>query len=137
MNSCVGKDAVFYSRETMHLLAKFLANHSDNSIFRSLYAYAPDNLAWLWAFFNWEAPIDFEQVVPSQDCYAPFASSTEALDDEQVRLVNKIFAEAPLVQYKYRENIMIGDVYKFIEHVQKIQVAPIARALFLLYFPSK
>lgn len=32
---------------------------------------------------------------------------------------------------------MIADVYKFIEHVHKIQIIPVARALFLLYFPSK
>ena len=32
---------------------------------------------------------------------------------------------------------MIADVYKFIEHVQKITVAPVAKALFSLYFPSE
>jgi hypothetical protein len=32
---------------------------------------------------------------------------------------------------------MIGDVYKFIEHVHKIVDPNIAKSLFLLYFPSK
>jgi hypothetical protein len=30
---------------------------------------------------------------------------------------------------------VIADVYKFIEHVHKIQIAPKARSLFLFYFP--
>lgn len=31
---------------------------------------------------------------------------------------------------------MIADVFKFIEYVQKIETIPVAKALFLLYFPS-
>ena len=36
-----------------------------------------------------------------------------------------------------KDNIMIADVFKFIEHVHKIEVFPVARALFALYFPRK
>jgi hypothetical protein len=111
------------------LLAKFLANHSNNAVFRSLYAFAPDNLAWLWAFFDWEASIDMTKV-PTHEVFLPFQPKAAAflsekegdfvsasailidnatangsllkLDDEKLKQINRIFAEAPLVQYKYR-----------------------------------
>lgn len=130
-------DTVYYSRETIHLLAKFLAQHSNNPIFRSLYAFAPDNLAWLWSFFDWYTPLDLD-MVPVQDSYAPFtAVENLVIDESQLYEVNKFFLDAPLVQYKYREMIMIGDVYKFLEHVSKIEQSVVAKALFLIYFPSK
>jgi cytoplasmic polyadenylation element-binding protein len=130
-------DTVFYSRETIHLLVKFLSNHSENPIFRSLYSFAPDNLAWLWAFFDWETPLNLDYI-DSQDTFVPLKVSddpTGSFNEDTMKLINKIFADSPLFQYKYRDNIMIADVYKFIEHVQKINVAPVAKALFSLYFP--
>lgn len=139
-------DAVFYSRETIHLLAKFLSNPevSDNAIFRSLYAFAPDNLAWLWAFFDWETPIDLDQI-ESQETYVPWNMMMELngqgqqgvslLSKDFTKIINKFISDAPLFQYKYRDNIMIGDVFKFIEHIQKISFLPIAKALFCIYFP--
>ena len=139
---------MFYSRETIHLLAKFLSNPevSDNAIFRSLYAFAPDNLAWLWAFFDWETPIDLDQI-ESQETYVPWNMMMELngqgqqgvslLSKDFTKIINKFISDAPLFQYKYRDNIMIGDVFKFIEHIQKISFLPIAKALFCIYFPSK
>ena len=134
-----------FARETIHLLAKFLANHSECTIFRSLYAYAPDNLAWLWAFIDWESSIDFKRSVPVQDKYEPFRWSPSGNqlvqlspdNEEFLSLVNKTFADSPLIQYKYREKVMIGDLCKFIEHIHKISDPVIAKSLFLLYFPSK
>jgi hypothetical protein len=149
---------VFYSRETIHLLAKFLALNSTNQIFRSMYSYAPDNLAWLWSFFDWDAQIDLDRV-PTQDQYQPFSVQSEGLNSELVELINKMLAEAPLIKNPYsgesslssaavagqvnssflffKEQISISDVYQMIEHVHKIQVGPVAKALFLLYFPSE
>ena len=60
-------DTVVFARETMHLLAKFIATHSDNPIFRQIYEYAPDNLAWFWSFFDWDAQINFEQPRSKKD----------------------------------------------------------------------
>lgn len=34
------------------------------------------------------------------------------------------------------EELMIGDLYKFIEHIQSISFRPAAASLFTLYFPS-
>ena len=105
---------MFYSRETIHLLAKFLSNHSDNVIFRSLYAFAPDNLAWLWAFFDWDSQIDMDKI-DTQDVYQPFKLNDDiSLDDEHVKLINKLFSDAPLIQYKYR-----GIYFLFILNVSK------------------
>jgi hypothetical protein len=141
----------------MHLLAKFLSAQGNNQIFRSLYAFAPDNLAWLWAFFDWTTPIDINKI-PNQEIYQPFRTINNLdmkLSEEHVDIINKIFINAPLIQYKYRgkfnffiifffnfkfffhlENIMIADVYKFIEYILEIKVPQIAKSLFLLYFPS-
>jgi hypothetical protein len=134
-----------FARETIHLLAKFLANHSEITLFRSLYAYAPDNLAWLWAFIDWDTQIDFKKQVATQETYEPFkwsmpqftASYLSNENENVLNYANKIFADSPLVQYRYREKVMIGDLCKFIEHVHKIEQPNIAKALFLLYFPSK
>jgi hypothetical protein len=101
-----------------------------------LYQYAPDNLAWLWCFFDFDCQIDFDTQVQTQEYYTPFKSTCD-LDDDQLKIMNKLFSESPLIQYRYREQIMIADVYKFIEQVHKIQVIPIAKALFLLYFPRE
>ena len=95
------KDTVVYSRETMHLLAKFLAQNSDNQIFKSLYAFAPDNLAWLWAFLDWETPIDLNKI-PSQDQYQTFKPIDDRISEDKIQMINKIFFDAPLVQYSYR-----------------------------------
>ncbi len=120
----------------MHLLAKFLAEHSTSSLFRSLYAFAPDNLAWLWSFIDWQNPLKTDSV-SVQDTYAPFkAAANLNIGEAELHEANKLFLDAPLVQYKYREPIMIGDVYKFLEHVSKIDQCMVARALFLIYFPS-
>lgn len=124
----------------MHLLAKFLANNSEQGIFRSLYSYAPDNLAWLWSFLDFDSPIDLSQV-PVQEHYEAFEWSIQdnnlsESDEELLTRVNKIFSDSPLIQYKYRENLMIADLYKFLEHLQKISFKYIAIALFNLYFPS-
>lgn len=119
----------------MHLLAKFLAANSTNTIFRSLYGYAPDNLAWLWAFLDWDTPIDLNKV-PCQETYYPFKALDNRIGQDKLEFINKLFAEAPLVQYIYRGSIMIGDVFKFIEYIQSIRLEPVAKALFLLYFPS-
>lgn len=128
-------DTVYYSRETIHLLAKFLSLNSENPIFRSLFAFAPDNLAWLWSFFEWEAPLDLN-AIPNQEIYSPFkAVENYTINETELHEVNKFFLDAPLIQYKYREPIMIGDVYKFIEHVSKIEQIVVAKALFLIYFP--
>ena len=111
------KDTVFYSRETIHYLAKFLSKHSIDNLFRSLYAFAPDNLAWLWAFFDWDTQLDLDKVEfqdtfnsfkaisanTSQDEHTAGATSDHLkLDDDQINLINKIFSDAPLVQYVYR-----------------------------------
>jgi hypothetical protein len=95
-----------------------LANHSDCTLFRSLYAYAPDNLAWLWAFIDWDTPVDFKREVSTQEKYEPFKCSVSGGNGQQPQFVqlspdnesvlntaNKIFADAPLVQYKYRGKI--------------------------------
>ena len=129
------KDVVFYSRETMHLLAKFLAANSNNLIFRSLYGYAPDNLAWLWAFIDWDTPIELSQV-PCQDVYQPYKPADERICVDRIQAINNLFSQAPLVQYIYRGKITIADVFIFIEYVQSIKIEPVAKALFLLYFPS-
>lgn len=131
---------MFYSRESIHLLAKFLANNSEQTIFRSLYSYAPDNLAWLWSFLDWDTPVDLSQV-PVQEHYEPFdwclqEAALSQTDDELINRINKIFSDSPLIQYKYRENLMIADLYKFLEHLQKINLKYIAISLFNLYFPS-
>lgn len=120
------------------MLAKFLANNSEHGLFRSLYSYAPDNLAWLWSFLDWESPIDLSQV-PVQEHYEPFEWCLQDAqqDDELLNRINKIFSDSPLIQYKYRENLMIADLYKFLEHVQKVNLKYIAISLFCLYFPSK
>jgi hypothetical protein len=102
-----------FARETIHLLAKFLANHSECTVFRSLYAYAPDNLAWLWAFIDWDSQIDFKKAVPIQEKHEPFKWSVNGSQPGQfvqlsaenegiLTMANKIFADAPLIQYKYR-----------------------------------
>jgi len=66
----------------------------------------------------------------------PFkAAENLNIGETELHEANKLFLDAPLVQYKYREPIMIGDVYKFIEHVSKIDQCMVARALFLIYFP--
>ena len=102
-----------FARETIHLLAKFLANHSECTVFRSLYAYAPDNLAWLWAFIDWDTQIDFKKSVSTQEKYEPFKWSVNGTQGGQIvqmseenegilNMANKIFADAPLIQYKYR-----------------------------------
>lgn len=128
-------DTVYYTRETVHMLAKFLSEHSTSPIFRSLYSFAPDNLAWLWSFFDWQTPLIVD-AVPTQHQYAPFtAADNLTIGETELYEVNKLFLDAPLVQYKYREPIMIGDVYKFLEHVSKIEQSMVARALFLIYFP--
>jgi cytoplasmic polyadenylation element-binding protein len=129
-------DTVFYSRETVHLFAKFLSEKSTDPIFRSLYAFAPDNLAWLWSFIDWDSLLDLSTLVPTQDQYIPF-QPIENLDVGSAELheVNKLFLDAFLIQYKYREPIMIGDVFKFLEHVSKTEHDVVAKALFLLYFP--
>ena len=85
----------------MHLLAKFLAQNSDNQIFKSLYAFAPDNLAWLWAFLDWETPIDLNKI-PSQDQYQTFKPIDDRISEDKIQMINKIFFDAPLVQYSYR-----------------------------------
>lgn len=96
-----------YARESIRLLAKSLAMYSDHyQIIQRLYAYAPDNLAWLWAFFDWESPIDLSHVA-CQDSYEPFGWCDEemisaGLTDEQMTQISRIYADAPLIQYKYR-----------------------------------
>jgi hypothetical protein len=128
-------DTVYYSRETIHLIAKFLSFNSKSSLFRSLYAFAPDNLAWLWSFIDWQSPLDLTTIL-TQDTYTPFKPAFNiTIDDVDLSNVNKLFLDAPLIQYKYREPIMIGDVYKFLEYVTKTQQTIVAKALFLIYFP--
>jgi cytoplasmic polyadenylation element-binding protein len=105
-----------------------LAKHSKENLFGSLYAFAPDNLAWLWAFFDWERPLDLDKI-ETQDSYISLKGTQ--LNDEQTGLI----AESPLIRYVYREKMMIADVFKLLEHVQNIQDVKIARALFCLYFP--
>jgi hypothetical protein len=102
------KDTVFYVRESIQLLAKFIVSNSESAIFRSVHAFAPDNLAWLWAFCDWEKPIDID-ALDTQEVYSPFKSATSGdnlesclLDSEQVKFVNVLFADAPLIQYTYR-----------------------------------
>lgn len=99
-----------YARESIRLLAKCLAIYSDHLIFRQLYAYAPDNLAWLWAFFDWETPIELNKV-SYQDHFHPFGwcdepevirASASGFNPEQLDSITRIFAESPLIQYKYR-----------------------------------
>jgi len=126
-------DAVKFTRETMHLLAKFLAKHSNNHIFGPIYAYAPDNLAWLWAFFDWDEMLDLSKI-PSQETYEPF-TLINITDEVKCQQINDIFKEEPLIQYKHRESISIADVYNFIEHISNIKTPELAKALFLLYFP--
>lgn len=126
-------ETVRYTRETMHLLAKFLAENSNNQIFGPIYAFAPDNLAWLWAFFDWDEPLDLSKI-PSQETYESLVAPN-IIDEKNLQSINNIFTRAPLIQYKYREKIMIGDVCKFIEYIHSIEVPDLAKALFLLYFP--
>ena len=81
-----------------------MSNHSDNVIFKSLYAFAPDNMAWFWAFFDWDTPVQLD-TVDTHDSYVPFRlldDRTGTLDANQIKLINKIIADAPLFQYKYR-----------------------------------
>lgn len=128
-------DTVYYSRETIHLLVRFLSLNSSNSIFRSLYSFAPDNLTWLWTFIDWDRPLDMK-TISVQDKYEPFKPvGNLTIDETELHEVNKLFLDAPLIQYKYREPIMIGDVYKFLEHISKIEQTVVAKSLFLLYFP--
>lgn len=136
-------DTVMFARESIYLIAKFLANHAECTIFRSMYTYAPDNLSWLWSFIDWETPIDFKRAVPTQEKYEPFKWTNGQLTvthlsadcENLLNKANKIFADSPLVQYKYREKVMIGDLCKFIEHVHKVIDPNIAKSLFSLYFP--
>lgn len=128
-------DTVYYARETIHLLVKFLSINSTNPIFRSLYTFAPDNLSWLWSFVDWESPLDMSSVL-TQSTYTPFKpAGSLVIDESELYEVNKLFLDAPLIQYKYREPLMIGDVYKFLEHVSKTEQTVVAKALFLTYFP--
>ena len=107
---------MYYSRETIHYLAKFLSLHSKDILFGSLYAFAPDNLAWLWSFFDWDTELDLEKI-ETQDSFSSFktalatasptANSSQHdndvnLSEEQVFSINKIFSESPLVRYVYR-----------------------------------
>lgn len=76
--------------------------------------------------------------VSTQSTYTPFKpAGSLVIDESELYEVNKLFLDAPLVQYKYREPLMIGDVYKFLEHVSKTEQTVVAKALFLTYFPSK
>ena len=108
------KDTVFYSRETIHYLAKFLSLHGKDILFSSLYAFAPDNLAWLWSFIDWDAELDLNKI-ETQDTFSSFKTISNAtnsnqhesdvkLSDEQICLINKIYSESPLVRYVYRGN---------------------------------
>jgi hypothetical protein len=69
-----------------------------------LYAFAPDNLAWLWAFFNWDTPVDLNQV-ESQDCFVPFEDPSGFFDQDHLSYITKYVADSPLFQYKYRGNL--------------------------------
>ena len=111
------KDTVFYSRETIHYLAKFLSLHSKDILFSSLYAFAPDNLAWLWSFIDWDAELDLNKI-ETQDTFSSFKTISNApnsnphesgvkLSDEQICLINKIYSESPLVRYVYRGNLFL------------------------------
>lgn len=116
-------------------MVKFLSINSTNPIFRSLYTFAPDNLSWLWSFVDWESPLDMSSV-STQSTYTPFKpAGSLVIDESELYEVNKLFLDAPLIQYKYREPLMIGDVYKFLEHVSKTEQTVVAKALFLTYFP--
>ncbi len=69
-----------------------------------MYSFAPDNLAWLWAFFDWETPLNLDYI-DSQDTFVPLKVSddpTGSFNDDTMKLINKIFADSPLFQYKYR-----------------------------------
>lgn len=103
-----------YARESIRLLAKSLAMYSDHLIIRQLYSYAPDNLAWLWAFFDWETPIDLNKV-SCQDQYKPLGwceddeiirASMSGFSVDQLDNITRVFAESPLVQYKYRRKLV-------------------------------
>ena len=130
-------------------MAKFLATHSESVIFSSLYSFAPDNLAWLWSFIDWDVNVDFTKI-PNQETYLPFKPINEydEIHQDQLSFINQVFLNSPFVQFKYRETLMIGDVYKFIEHIfnkekeliTEKQISSelakaVAKYLFLLYFP--
>ena len=65
------------------LLAKFLAANSNNIIFSKIYSYAPDNLAWLWAFIDWESEIKFDDI-PTQDYYQPIDINYNLYDNMHI-----------------------------------------------------
>lgn len=68
-----------------------------------MYAYAPDNLAWLWAFIDWDVDINFDKIA-TQEAYTPLDDKSGILDKETIETINKIVYEAPLITYKYRGN---------------------------------
>ena len=107
-------------------MAKYISVHSKHLIFSSLYAFAPDNLAWLWAFFDWEMELDLEQI-ETQDSFSAFKTATTSfsansnhhdneikVSEEEIYTINKIFSESPLVKYVYRGN------FEFISIICKI-----------------
>jgi hypothetical protein len=57
-------------------------------------------LAWLWAFLDWDMQIDLDRVA-TQDQYQPFSVQSEGLRDDDIKLINRMFAEAPLIKNPY------------------------------------
>lgn len=116
------EDTTFFTRECMHLLAKYLAEHSECSLFKSLYVYAPDNLGWLWSLIDWETPVEFDMEVPTQDKYQPFEWTSGGCSGgsptpvqlsksnrDLVDCINDFLAQAPMVKFEYRS--------KFFKHI--------------------
>ena len=62
-------------------------------------------LAWLWAFFDWDEPLDLEKI-PCQETYESFKFST-IFYDGNLQTINNIFTQAPLIQCKYRGIVLI------------------------------
>ena len=97
-----------YVRNTIYSLAKFLAENGDGILFRSLYSFAPDNLAWLWALIDWDKPVDFGKI-PQQEVSNAFkAVQSSASSDEEVIFVNRILSDAPLLHFKHRGSFFIS-----------------------------
>ena len=85
------------------MISDFLALNC-NLIFNRLHFYAPDNLAWLWAFIDWDTEIDFQNAVPTQEYYQPI-ENLNILTYEQLKSSPTLFESlnnAPLIQYKYK-----------------------------------
>ena len=82
------------------MLSDFLASNSQHLIFNKIHYYAPDNLAWLWAFIDWDSDIELNEM-PTQEFFQPIEFINNLDEASPFETLNN----APLIQFAYKGKI--------------------------------